>query len=298
MTIDQFFPTQYQKEWEFLLQQMESRLLGSVSRSNFSGKQKWFNQITPTAATKILVRKGDTPDGEFAGTKYWLRQSPYEDVLVFDEWDQHFLGDIVLPKSETVRNQAMAFNRANDDTIIAAFDGTRYIGEDGVTADAFPGGQSIASTYAEIGAPGSSGLTVGKLRRAKYLMDLAEVPHSDRYFVHGAQQMQDLLTKTEVTSADYNNVRALVTGQVGTFLGFNFVDSQRLPIGTVAGVADVRSCFAYHGSAIKYSGVDRSTRMDILPMRRHALQIRSTEVMGAVRTQNELVVRIYCDETP
>jgi hypothetical protein len=38
--------------------------------------------------------------------------------------------------------------------------------------------------------------------------------------------------------------------------------------------------------------------MDILPERRHALQIRSIAMMGAVRTENAKVVRIYADETP
>jgi hypothetical protein len=189
----------------------------------------------------------------------------------------------------------MAFNRAIDDVIINAFDATRYIGEDGTAPDTFDTNYSLASTYVENGTSAASGLTIGKLRRAKYLMDLAEVPNADRMLVCGAQQVQDLLRTTEVTSEDYSSVKALVSGQVDTFLGFKFLSSQRLARNTST---DIRSVFAFHKSAIKFAMSDRKVQMDILPTRRHALQIRSTMMLGAVRSENEKVVRIYCDESP
>lgn len=297
-TIDTFYPTMFATSFDQVLQQMDSRLLSAVTRADFTGKKKWFNLLNDSEAQDILTRKGDTPDGEFDGSKYWLTQRPKEKVTTFDEWDKHFLGTIVLPTSDEVQSHAMAFNRAIDDVIISAFDATRYIGEDGTTTDAFPAGQSIAKDYVETGAAAESGMTLGKLRRAKYLMDVSEVPDSERYIVFGAQEEQDLLRDTTLTSADFNTVKALVDGNVGTFLGFKFLKSQRLPIGTVSAVADIRSCFAFHKSAIKFAMSDRQTRMDILPQRRHALQIRSTMMLGAVRTENEKVVRIYCNETP
>jgi hypothetical protein len=297
-TIDTFYPTMFQTSFDQALQQLDSRLLNAVTRADFTGKKKWFNLINDSEAQDVLTRKGDTPDGEFDGSKYWMTQRPKEKVTTFDEFDKHFLGTIVLPTSDEVQAHAQAFNRAIDDVIISAFDATRYIGEDGTTADAFPSGQSIASNYVENGTTAQSGLTIGKLRRAKYLMDLSEVPNSDRMIVCGAQQVQDLLRTTEVTSEDYSSVKALVSGQVDTFLGFKFLSSQRLPIGTVSSVADIRSVFAFHKSAIKFAMSDRQTRMDILATRRHALQIRSTMMLGAVRTENEKVVRIYSDETP
>ena len=297
-TIDTFYPVTFQTSFDQVLQQMDSRLLTAVTRADFTGKKKWFNLLNDSEAQDILTRKGDTPDGELDASKYWITQRPKEKVTTFDEWDKHFLGTIVLPTSDEVQSHAMAFNRAIDDVLIASMDATRYIGEDGTTTDAFPAGQSIASNYVETGSTAQSGLTLGKLRRAKYLMDVSEVPTQGRYIVIGAQQEQDLLRDTNLTSADFNTVKALVDGQVDTFLGFKFLKSQRLPIGTVSAVADIRSCFAFHSSAIKFAMSDRQTRMDILPQRRHALQIRSTMMLGAVRTENEKVVRIYSDETP
>lgn len=296
--IDTFYPTMFETSWSQVLQQNESRLLTNVTRADFTGKRKSFNLVNDSEATDITVRKGDTPDGEFDGSKYWLFQRAKEKVTTFDEFDANLLGTIVLPTSDEVQSHAMAFNRAIDDVIISAFDATRYIGEDGTTTDNFLSGQSIGATYVETGSPTSAGLTIGKLRRAKYLLDVSEVPDSDRYIVVGSQQVQDLLRTTEVTSADYNTIRALVDGVINSFLGFTFLRSERLPIGTVSGTADIRSCFAFHKTGIKFSMSERKTRMDYLPMRRHALQIRSTMMLGAVRTENEKVVRLYCDETP
>lgn len=296
--IDTFYPTMFDTSFDQVLQQGDTRLLPAITRADFTGKRKWFNLVNDSEAQTITTRKGDTPDGEFDGSKYWLTQSAREKVTTFDEFDKTLLGTIVLPTSDEVRSHAMAFNRAIDDVIIAAFDATRYIGEDGTTTDNFPSGQSIGATYVETGSPTSAGMTIGKLRRAKYLMDVSEVPDSDRYIVVGSQEVQDLLRTTEITSGDYNTIRALVDGTINTFLGFKFIRSERLPIGTVSGTADVRSCFAFHKSAIKFSMAERQTRMDVLPMRRHALQIRTTMLLGAVRTENEKVVRIYCDETP
>ena len=292
--IPTFYPTEFQRNFDQVLQQMDTRLLGSITRADFTGKRKWFNLIDAGSATDITTRKGDTPDGDFSGSKYWLFQRAKERVTVFDEFDEKLLGQIVLPTSDEVQSHAMSFNRATDDVIISAFDATRYIGEDGTDTDAFPSSQSIAANYVESGSAVSSGLTIAKLRRAKYLFDYNEVPMDGRYIAVGAQQLQDLLRTAEITNDNYNTVKALVQGEVDTFLGFKFISTQRLPIDG----SDIRSVFAWHNKGIKFSMAERKTRMDILPNRRHALQIRSTMLLGAVRTENKRVVRIYCDETP
>lgn len=293
--ITTFYPTMFQTSWEQVLQQMDSRFLSNVTRADFTGKKKWFNLINDSEMSRVLTRKADTRDGEFDGSKYWMTQNPYDKVTTFDEFDKHYLGTIVLPTSDEVQAHAMAANRTIDDVIITSFDATRYIGEDGTTTDAFPGGQSIAVDYQETGAAANAGLTIGKLRRAAQLMNEDEVPTSDRYIAVGAQQLTDLLRTTEVTNADYNTVRALVQGQIDTFLGFKFVQSQRLPEVTAT---DVRSVFAWHKSGIKFAMGERKVHMDILADRNHALQLRTVIMLGAVRTENEKVVRIYCDESP
>jgi hypothetical protein len=295
LIIPEFYPNQFDSTWQQELQQPDSRLLPAVTRADFTGKKKAFNLITARTASKITVRKGATPDNDFEGNKYWLSQVPYELATTFDEYDEAYLGQIILPTSEEFQAHRNAFNRAIDDSIIDAFDGTRYIGEDGTTPDTFPSGQSIAVDYVESGSTANSGLTIAKLRRAAKIMDEDEVPAGDRYIAVTAQEKQDLLRTTEVTNADYNTVRALASNQIDTFLGFKFIHTERLPINTST---DVTSVFAWHKNGLKFAMSNLKAYMDILPERRHSLQLRTTAMFGAVRVQNEFVVRIYCDRSP
>ncbi len=58
----------------------------------------------------------------------------------------------------------------------------------------------------------------------------------------------NLLRETEVSSYDFNNVKALVEGKIDTFMGFKFIRTQRLPK-TEEGV---RSCLAWVKSKAQF----------------------------------------------
>lgn len=299
LDIDQFYPTQFETTWKDVLQQKESRLLSRVMRDDFSGKNKLFNLVSDSEMTAVTTRKGDTPDGDFDGLKYNLIQAAYEKVTTFDEWDQMKLGQIVLPTSETMRQHVQAANRRIDKTIIAALGGTRYIGEDGATPDVLPSAQKIAVDYTEVGSPTNSGLTIAKLRAASSLLNAAEVPEEGRVFVYSHKELDNLLRTTEITSADYNTIRALQSGSVDTFMGFKFIRIEEkggIPVGVIG--SDITSCYAYHPEGVKFSMHGLKAYMDVLPTRRHALQVRTTCQLGAVRVQNEYVVEVACDRSP
>ena len=165
----------------------------------------------------------------------------------------------------------------------------------GTTSDSFLAAMSIAVDYVASGSPANSGLTLAKIARAKKLLDEQEVEDGERYFVHAAQQLQDMLLVDKMTSDDYASVKALVDGKIDRFLGFKFIRSERLSRNIST---DVRTCFAWHKSGIKFAEGGRNVHMDVLPSKRHCQQIRGVYRCGAVRTQNEKVVRIYTDESP
>lgn len=66
-------------------------------------------------------------------------------------------------------------------------------------------------------------LNVAKLREAQRLMNAGNVPMEDRYIVIHASNLSNLLSETAVTSSDFNTVKALVQGELDTFLGFKFI---------------------------------------------------------------------------
>ncbi len=290
-----YFETEYSKNWEMLAQQMDSRLGAAVTPTTITGKRRKFNQLDEGEMSEVTERKGDTPDGDSTGSAYWIFRRKFEKVITFDEDDEVQLGTIALPDSDEVASMTYASNRTKDRVIIQAFDGTRYIGENGTTSDAFDTDFSIAVDYVASGSTANSGLTLAKISRAKKLLDEAEVEDGERYFVHSAQQLQDMLLVDKMTSEDYASVKALVDGKIDRFLGFKFVRTELLSRNTST---DIRTCFAWHKSGIKFADGGRNTHMDILPSRRHCKQIRGVYRCGAVRTQNEKVVRIYTDESP
>jgi enoyl-CoA hydratase/carnithine racemase len=217
--IPQYFTTEFTSNWEHLLQQKVSKLRELVSVESVRGKEKTFNQMAAVEMTKITSRAADTNISDVALAKRWLRPYPYEHATLFDEWDAEYLGEVSLPQSETVNNHAMAYMRTCDKVIIDAALGNAYTGETGVTATALPAGQKVAVDYVETGSTANSGLTIAKLRQAAYLLTEAEVDDSDpRIIVVSAKQVQDLLRTTEVTSADYNTVKALVNGDIVAWL--------------------------------------------------------------------------------
>jgi hypothetical protein len=294
--IPQYFTTEFTSNWEHLLQQKVSKLREFVSIDSVRGKEKTFNQMAAVEMTKITARAADTNITDVALAKRWLRPYPYEHATLFDEWDAEYLGEVSLPQSETVANHAMAYMRTADKVVIDAALGTAYTGETGVTPTSLPGGQGIAVDYVESGSAANSGLTVAKLRQAAYLLTEAEVDDSDpRIIVVGAKQIQDLLRTTEITSADFNTVKALVNGEIDTFMGFKFrrVSSSLLPYVASTGV---RTCFAYVRSGLKLADAGRKVHVDIRADKSHALQIRTVASLGATRMEEKKVVSILADE--
>jgi hypothetical protein len=294
--IPQYFTTEFTSNWEHLLQQKVSKLREFVSVESVRGKEKTFNQMAAVEMTRITSRSADTNIQDVALAKRWLRPYPYEHATLFDEWDAEYLGEVSLPQSETVANHAMAYMRTCDKTIIDAALGAAYTGETGVTPTALPAGQKVAVDYVETGSTANSGLTIAKLRQAAYLLNEAEVDDSDpRIIVVSAKQIQDLLRTTEVTSADFNSVKALVQGDLDTFMGFKFrrVASSLLPYNSSTGV---RTCFAYVRSGLKLADAGRKVHVDIRADKSHSLQIRTVASLGASRMEEKKVVEIAADE--
>ena len=290
--IPNHFTTQFDSNWKHLVQQKNSKLKEYVTLDSIEGKEKSYNQLDATSMTQITDRSRDTRITDQAMAKRWIRPLNYDCAKLVDEFDEQFLGEVVLPTSPIIQSHAAAYARTCDSIIIGALGGTAYTGTTGTTATVLPAGQKIAANYVESGAVANSGLTIAKLRAAKFLFDSNEVDEEEeRIMVVSAKQLQDLLRTVEATSADYNSVRALVDGTLNTFMGFKFRRSQQLPLAT-----DIRSCFAYVKSGVILAERGLKTMMDVRPDLSHSLQIRSVASLAAVRMEEKKVVEIACDE--
>ena len=290
--IPNHYTTQFDSNWKHLVQQKNSKLKEYVTIDSIEGKEKSYNQIDTTSMTQITDRSRDTRISDQAMAKRWIRPQQYDCAKLVDEWDEQLLGEVVLPTSPIIQSHAAAYGRTCDTIIIGALGGTAFTGTTGTTSTVLPSTQKVAVNYVETGTAANSGLTIAKLRAAKFLFDSNDVDEEEeRIIVVSAKQLQDLLRTIEVTSQDYNSVRALVDGSLNTFMGFKFRRTQLLPK-----TSTVRSVYAYVKSGVILAERGLKTHMDIRTDLSHSLQIRSVASLAAVRMEEKKVVEIACDE--
>lgn len=295
--LPEHYQPQFADNWEHLVQQSESRLEGKCQRVTVKGKERTFSQMGKSKMRLITTRNGKTVPSDTPMAKRWLRPKGYDEVTFIDEFDKVALGELPTPESEHVVNHAMAAKRTMDEVLIAALEGTSYIGEDGTTAVDLGSGQMVAVNYVQSGSAVNSGLTIAKLARAKYILDKNEVPAEGRYFVHTAKQLNDVLVNAiEIKSSDYNQIKALVDGNVNRFMGFEWVMTELL---TLVTATDVRTCIAYQKDGVALGiGEEKSVKISIRDDLNETIQVRTKMMIGATRKEEERVVLVYCDESP
>ena len=278
------FVEQYSSNIQMLSQQKGSLLRDKVRLESVVGKNAFFDQVGSVTATVRSSRHSDTPQADTPHSRRRVSLVDYEFADLIDDLDKvRMLAD---PTSSYAMAAAYAMGRAMDDNIIAAATGTANTGVAGGTSTALPAGQIIAES-------GTGRFTIAKLREAKEILDLADVdPSLPRHIVVGPKQISDLLGTTEVTSSDFNTVKALASGDVNSFLGFNFVVSNRLNVGS-----SIRDCFAFVNDGIALAvGKDVTARIDERADKGYATQVYYSAAFGATRMEEEKVVKIQAYE--
>jgi hypothetical protein len=278
------FVEQYSSNIQMLSQQKGSLLRDKVRLETVVGKNAFFDQVGSVTATVRTSRHSDTPQVDTPHSRRRVSLVDYEFADLIDDLDKvKMLAD---PTSSYAMAAAFAMGRAMDDAVISAATGTAFTGVAGGTSTALPAGQIIAES-------GTGRFTIAKLRTAKQILDLADVdPSLPRYVVVGPKQITDLLVTTEVTSSDFNTVKALASGDVNSFLGFNFVVSNRLSVGS-----SIRDCIAFVNDGIALAvGKDVTARIDERADKGYATQVYYSAAFGATRMEEEKVVKIQAYE--
>lgn len=282
------FVQQYSSNVQMLSQQMGSVLRGVVDVESVTGKSAFFDQVGKTTAVVRSSRHADTPQIDTPHSRRRVTLADYEWADLIDNADKVRL--LIDPTSSYAKAAAAAMGRAMDDVIIAALGGTAYTGETGSTSVVLPAAQKPYSSSQ------SDGLTITKLLEAKRLLDAADVdPSIQRYLVCGPKQISDLLATSQVTSSDFNTVKALAQGQVDSFLGFQFIVTNRLKLDATN--TDDRLAYAFTADAIKLAvGQDVLARIDERADKSYSTQVYYAMSIGATRMEEEKVVEIACDE--
>jgi len=278
------FVEQYKSNVFHLAQQKGSRLRDAVRSETVTGKSHFFERIGSVAAEKRTSRHSDTPRMDTPHSRRKVTMDDYDWADLIDQEDKVRM--LISPQSEYAMAGAWAMGRAMDDSIIAAATGTSYGGVSGGTSVALPSTQKIVH--------GSAGLTLDKLIEAKEKLDANDVdPDEARYMIVTSKQMSNLLNLEKVTSSDYASIKALVQGQIDTYLGFKFLRTERLGLDSNSDRQVLAFCQSGIGLAV---GSDVSTRISERADKNYATQVFLSMTIGATRVEDEKVVEIACNE--
>ena len=269
-----------------LARQQKSMLHDTVYvKSGITGKSFFQDQIGTWGMTKKTTANPTTPTNDPGLGRRRVDMETFHDARIMDR--SLLLQELSDPMSVASVCVQSSVGKQIDSIIYTALGATAKKGETGETNVTFPTAQEIAAA--------DTGLTVAKLRRAMAKLDDAGVPAEDRYFVGGAIQKEQLLSTTEATSADYNTVRALVAGDIDTFLGFKF---KWLPGGIITKEGTVATCYAYHKTGVCYGMVEElALKIDERADLSYSKQIYYEFTAGATRLEEEKVVKVLADES-
>jgi len=291
-SIDIAFVQQFKANCITLCQQKGSRLRQYVQlKENLVGKQTHFERLGATDVVKRTTRHGDTPLVSSVHSRRRVTMNDYEWADLVDKQDD--IRMLINPKSLYAVNAAYSMGRKMDSDILAAAVGNS------VAVDSSDAGSNITLSKTVAAAFGGTtiGLTLAKVRNTKRQLDAAECDTDGRVLTVNAQMLEEMLGVTEVVSADYNSVKALVQGELNTFVGFNWVRTELIPWQSESG--DIKYAVAFQGSGLGLAiGQDVVTRVDERADKSYSTQVYLAMTFGAVRVEEEKVIGVYCDMSP
>ena len=258
--------------------QGQRQLAGLVrERSNVEGSTVKFPKIGKGSATQAIPNVDVTPMSvSFSSvTATMVDYNAAEYTSVFNQQKVNF-----DERRELVQVVAGAMGRRMDQIVLDA-----------------PSASGTSLTVSNDIGGTDTDLNVAKLREAKRLMDKNNVPSDGRCIIVHANSLESLLGETAVISADYNSVRALVTGEVNTFLGFKFITmGDRSEGGLPVDGSSDRTLYAFHKDAAGLGvGLNMKTEINYVPEKTSWL-VNGIFSAGAIAIDDEGIVKLTCRE--
>lgn len=329
VTITNNYVQAYKAGFEQAFQQTESKLQPFFEQETQNEEFQYFDRIgTAEDMTEDASRYADNPNSEITHDRRRIGLKDYELGKYVDEKDlkrvltdpmnsytqallasgKRKIDDIIIGKffgeayagkaGATTKTFALAANNINDDKVFVGTGSKGNIttaGKFSVVAGADKEGFTVGSNYVDSGTSAASGLTLAKLRAARTTMLRLQAIDQDEVvncFV-SAKQIDDLLGITEVVNSDYAVKKSLVDGNVTTFLGFRFIQTERLP----ADDAGARRCIVATPKALKMS-VGTALKGDVwrVPAKKNIPYVYFKLCAEASRMWGEVSGEIRCAE--
>lgn len=284
-TITAAFVQQFHDSFVAANEQKESRFESRVeNRGSIVGSSFTANDMGTIEMNAVTNRYGDTewtiPD---VGTRQAL-MSDFDLAVPVDQFDLPKL--LANPQGDYLQRCLAAVQRKKDQVIYAALIGSALRKTDESSAYA-----GVALPSAQIIAAGGTGFTKAKIIQAKKIFRTNEADEhngEELYMAYDSGMLEDILSDTTLTSADFMAVKMLQEGNItGKWMGFNWVPYERLN-GTSTKTACAWAKTGAHVGHAMMGQVDIGPRRD----KRNLIQIYVPLSIGAVRVNEAKVVSI------
>ena len=288
------FVNHYRSNVDFLLQQKGSVMRPFMRNETQSAEFDFYDRIGATSAIEVLTRHADTPLVETPHDRRRCHLRDFDWADLIDRKDR--IRILIDPTSPYAQNAAFALGRSMDDVIIENMFGTAYTGKTGSgSAIHDVTNNRTLVNYVESGGAADSGLTIPKLRNVRQKLVANQNDKSEvRYIALSAKQMTDLLANSLIQSIDTNEIKALVHGEISTYMGFKFIESERLL--TTASTAHRRLPAWVHSGMVFASGAEINAEIGPRRDKRNSTQVYCSATFGAVRMEENKMYEIECDE--
>lgn len=218
------FVQQWDTSIRLQAQQMESRLMKAVTdRGTITGDGFTVNNLDKIEMDENTVRHGDT---EWADANHTNRLAVMKDFYKALPLDRNDITKMIVNPvtgGDYMRLLMAAKNRKIDDVIYDALRGT-ITSKDAGTSYTLPSAQKIAH--------GSAGFTKAKLIQCRKMFRANECDShngEELFLAYNSAMLEDLLSDTTLTSADYMAVKMLQEGDVsGKWMSFNWLPYETL----------------------------------------------------------------------
>lgn len=278
ITIDKVYIQTFERNVRHIAQQADTRLRRFVTEKATDGqKHNWERLGSGEASLKAAARVA-TPTSDLPWSRRVSLAQTYHMGETVEQED--VVQMLIDPNSNVSAAIANGMKRKIDDILIAAATGTALNG-DGTTS-AFPAGQVVGD--------GTGAISIDNILEVQekfYKNDID--PDESKVMVISPTVQRKLMSLMEVTSGDYQNSKALATGMLPNWMGFDWVVSNRLLIPAAGQI----SCLAFTKRALGFQ-VNRDITAKVAedPSLSFAWRIYAAMTMGAVRTQDEQIVHL------
>lgn len=310
------FVKQYSSTLQILTQLKGNKFAGKCREETINGEEAYWDQLGNTVATARTTQFPDSVESSITHDRRKVIATAYENGLFIDRIEK--VQTLIDPAGPYVNQQVIALNRKRDQEFFKGALGTAATGKTGAGTAPVTDCPIIG---VGTGGTGNQGMNLEKLIETLSALEASGVdvedPMHKPYFVWTPKQKNELLKNTQVTSSDYAAVKALVTGQINSFYGFEFITSTLVPYMETGGLTpeltwstttdapvdtdttDIRCCFAYtKNNVLMATNPEITSEIEKRADKSFDWYAYAVARFGAVRMEETNTVLVPCDESP